>query len=78
MFSSFLLKSPIVVNKSLQEYYKRCQDTSLKNIIERNQQKLEVISSDDDNCNKNNFKLYGLVGFLSLTTLYLLFYKKIK
>lgn len=76
MFSCFTLKSPISVNKSLREYCKKTQETSIKNIIERNKEKSTVFSSEDDDCSKDSFKFYGLIGFLSLTTLYLLFYKK--
>lgn len=83
MLSSYLFKKPILVNKTLQDYCRKSTEESIKKIsekynLERNRPKINISLDAESNNSKPEFNFYGLLAFLSITTLTFFFYKRLQ
>lgn len=83
MLSSCLFKKPFFVNKSLQDYCRKSTEESIKKIserynLERNKPKINIPLDDENISNKPEINYYGLFTFLSVTTLAIFLYKRLK
>jgi|LakMenE18May11ns_1017448.scaffolds.fasta_scaffold9933032_5 hypothetical protein len=83
MLSSCLFKKPFFVNKSLQDYCRKSTEESIKKIserynLERNKPKINIPLDDENSSNKPEINYYGLFTFLSVTTLAIFLYKRLK
>ena len=79
---SCLTNRPIIINKKLSDYCKKTMNESIKNIgvrynLERNQSKIKNIINNDDE-EKPKFNIYNFLIFLSISTITIYFYKRLK
>jgi hypothetical protein len=79
MLSSYLMRNPIYVNKTLQDYCKKTTEESIRKLnekynLERNKPKIK--NTFDDN-NKPEFNYFGFLLFLSITIFSFRFYKRL-
>lgn len=75
-------RRPIYINKLLSDYCRKSTDEYIKKLtekhnLERNKQKFKNPLEEEDN-EKPNFNFYNLLLFLSISTISLYFYKRIK
>jgi len=79
MLSSCLMRKPIYINKTLQDYCKKTTEESIRKLnekynLERNKPKIK--NTFDDN-NKPEFNYIGFLLFLSITIFSFRFYKRL-
>ena len=83
MLSFYMPKTQVVMNKALYDYCKNSTEESIKKItekysLERNKPKNIFSFKNGDGNAKSEFNLYGLLAFLSVTTIAFFFYKRLQ
>lgn len=83
MLSFYMPKTPVVMNKALYDYCKKSTEESVKKIsekysLERNKPKINISLENGDENAKPEFNFYGLLTFLSVTTMAFFFYKRLQ
>ena len=71
------------MNKTLYEYCKRSTQESIKRLtekynLEKNKPKIKNPLDENDDSGKPEFNFYGFVVFLSISTIGLIIYKRLK
>jgi hypothetical protein len=78
------MRRPIFYNKNLSNYCRKSTDESIKKIsekqnLERNKPKIKNPLDDNENGNgKPEFNLYEFLIFLSISTITIYFYKRLR
>lgn len=80
---SFMTKRPLYFNKSLSDYCTRTTNESIRKLtekynLERNKPKFKNPLQDDDDSEKPEFNFYHFLLFLSISSITIYFYKRIK
>lgn len=83
MYSSFLKRQFFLANKNINENCFRITMNSIKRItdkynLEKKEPKFKNPLFDDPKNDKPNINFYGVLAFISISSLIVLFYKKIK
>jgi hypothetical protein len=82
MLSFYMPKTPVVMNQALYDYCKKSTEESVrkqseKYSLERNKPKITISPENSDGNDKPEFNFYGLLAFLSVTTMAFFFYKRL-
>lgn len=77
-----LMRNPLIFNKSLSEYCRNSTNESIRKLKEKYESKkyipnIKITYSSDEN-DKPDFNFYVFLVFLSISSLSLFFYKRIK
>jgi hypothetical protein len=72
-----------LINKNLHDYCRKTTEESIKKItdkynLERNKPKINNPLPENDDSGKPEFNFYGLLAFLSVSTIAFLIYKRLK
>jgi len=83
MLSLKISKASLGINNTIYDYCKRSKQESVKKItekynLERNKPKINIPLDDENSSNKPEINYYGLFTFLSVTTLAIFLYKRLK
>lgn len=75
-------KTPYLLNKTINDYCKHSVNESIKRITDRynlETNKVNIINPfDEEDDNKHRTNIYSILAFLSISTLVLFFYKRLK
>ena len=79
---NFMTRRPVYFNKSLSEYCTKTTNESIRKLtekcnLERNKPKIKNPLEDDDSRNPE-IKIYNYLLFLSISSIAIYFYKRIK
>ena len=71
---------PYILNKNLSDYFKNTTNESIRKLNDKYKSKKYIpnIKMNDDEFGKPEFNLYFLLVFLSISSMTLFFYKRIK
>ena len=80
---NFATRRPDYLSISLSEYCNRTTNESIRKLtekmnLERNKPKINIPLDDENSSNKPEINYYGLFTFLSVTTLAIFLYKRLK